>query len=155
LPDQRASFDLYVVVDPSYPGELQVLAAEVPVWIISTAVNKEACQRIWDHNAITDHRLPGSITSFDVSDPEDRASSLLSILPALEEHYGVSDDHEYEALLSDRERRYLHLPNGFRISVVGLNLTADLKKSLEGFGLDSFAPTATGFKAECRRQRTT
>ena len=155
MPDRRDGFDLYVVVDPSYSGELQALASEVPVWIVSTAVNKKACQRIWDHNAITDHRLPGSITSFDASEPEDRASSLLSILPALEDHYGVSDDHEYEALLSDRERRYLHFPNGFTICVVGLNLTADLKKSLEGFGLDSLAPTATGFQAECRRQRAT
>jgi hypothetical protein len=153
LRDERASYDLYFVVDPSYSGELQVLAAEVPVWIVGTTVNKEACRRIWGQHAITDHRLPGSITSFDVSDPGDRASSLLNILPVLEEHYGDSDDREFEALVRDRERRYMHFPNGFRISVVGLKLTAGLRKSLREFALDSFAPTATGFQAEVRRQR--
>jgi hypothetical protein len=90
--DQQRRFDLTVLVDPFRPDGLEELAAEVPVWIVATAVNKQACRRIWDRRRITDHRLPGCITSYDVSDGEDRVPNLLSVLPVLEEHYGGSDD---------------------------------------------------------------
>jgi hypothetical protein len=155
MADQRRRFDLSLVVDPSYQDGLEELATAVPVWIVGTAVNKEACQRVWDRQpSITDHRLPGCITSYDVSDEKDRVSNLLSVLPVLEEHYGESDD-DYMPLSTDPQRRYLHLPNGFGLNVVGLSLTEDLRPSLEDFGLNCVIPTAFGFQAWVRRKRAT
>jgi hypothetical protein len=153
LADQAARYDVCVVVDPSYPGRLEDLAAAVPVWIVSSAVNREACQRVPGRQCISDHHLPGCITSYDVSDPEDRASNLLNVVPVLEEHYGDPDDPVYQALPNDVQRRYLHLPNGFGLSVVGLNLTSDLERRLEDFGFESFLAVPKGFQAWVRRKR--
>ena len=143
-----------VVVDPSYPGRLEELATEVPVWIVGSPVNKDACKRVWDRHPVpVDHRLPGCITSYDVSDPQDRASNLLHVFPMLEDHYGDPDQHGYVPLPSDPGERYLHLPNGFGLSVVGLNLNPDLERLLEDFGLHSFLPTPVGFQARVIRRR--
>ena len=155
LSDETARCDVCVVVDPSYAGRLEELAKEVPVWIVGSPVNKEACKRIWDGQppVLVDHRLPGSVTSYDVSDPQDRASNLLHVFPMLEDHYGAPDQHGYVPLPSDPEELYLHLPDGFRLSVVGLNLTPDLERGLGDFGLQSFLPTPLGFQALVIRRR--
>jgi hypothetical protein len=69
----------------------------------------------------------------------------LNVLPVLEEHYGTHDAHVPLAI--DPDQRYLHLPNGFGLDVIGLNLADDLKARPKGFGFDSFVPTAVGFQA--------
>jgi hypothetical protein len=148
--DQTRRLDVRVVVDPGYTGALEELAAQVPVWIVATPANREACQRIWDRRRITDHRLPGSVTSYEISDGQDRESNLLNALPVLEEHYYTDD--AYMPLASDPDQRYLHLPNGFGLDVIGLNLANDLKAGLKDFGFDSFLPTAVGFQAWLSRK---
>lgn len=153
MADRAARYDVCVIVDPSYPGRLEDLAAAVPVWIVSPAVNREACQRVWEGPCITDHHLPGRVSSYDLSDPEDRGSNLLNVLPVLEEHYGDPDDHVYEPLPNDVQSRYLHLPNSFGLSVIGLGLTSDLERKLRDFGFESFLAVLKGFQARMRRKR--
>ena len=65
----------------------------------------------------------------------------------------ISYKSGYVPIPSDPEERYLHLPNRFRLSVVGLNLTPDLERGLEDFGLQSFLPTPLGFQARVIRRR--
>jgi hypothetical protein len=138
---EAAHCNVWVVVDPAYPGRLEDLAATAPVWIVSSAVNKKACQRAWAASGrIIDHHLPGSITLYGVSDPADRASNLLDMIPVLEEHYGDPDDRLHP------QGQYLRLPDGFGLSVIGLSLTSELERRLEEFAFESFSTAPTGFQ---------
>ena len=153
MAERAAHHEVCVVVDPAYAGRLEELAAAAPVWIVSSAMNREACQQAWAApGAVTDHHLPGSITHYDISDPADRVSNLLDVLPVLEQHYGDPDDPAYRPLADDVQRRYLHLPNGFGLSVIGLSLTPDVEHRLKDFGFESFSSTATGFQCWVQRR---
>ncbi len=151
---QTHRLDVRVVVDPGYMGTLEEIAAQVPLWIVATPANSEACQRIWDRRRITDHRLPGSVTSYDISDGQDRESNLLTVLPILEVHYG-DPDHQVLCLCPVIRNDNLHLPNGFGLDIMGLNLANDLEARLKDVGFDTFVPTAVGFQAWVIRKPAT
>jgi hypothetical protein len=141
-----------IVVDPAYGERLEELSGNVPVWVVATPVNEAACRRIWKGRSIADHRSPGSITAFKIcSEAENRRAHLLDVIPIIEEHYGNSE--VAPPVPSDAEDKYLHLPDGFGVDVVGLGLTDDLKDSLKAFGFLSFALTDVGFQAWIVRQR--
>jgi hypothetical protein len=53
----------------------------------------------------------------------------------------------------DPHDKYNHLPDGFRLDVVGLELTVNLKDSLRSFGFFSFTPTSMGLLAWIVRAR--
>jgi hypothetical protein len=151
LAEEKNRVNVAVVVDPAYGERLEELSANVPVWVVATPVNEKAYRRIQQRRLIIDHHVPGSITSFQISDAESRRANLLDVVPEIEEHYG-----SWKVGLpmpNDPDDRYAHLPNGFGLDVVGLDLTNDLKDSLKGFGLLSFARTAVGFKAWIVRER--
>jgi hypothetical protein len=135
-----------IVLDPAYGERLKELSANVPVWVVATPVNEDARRRIWQGRSIADHRSPGSITAFKIhSEAENRRTHLLDVIPIIEEHYGSWK--VAPSVPNDPEDKYLHLPDGFGIDVVGLGLTDDLKDSLRRFGFFSFAPTSVGFQA--------
>ncbi len=141
-----------IVVDPVYGERLEELSANVPVWVVATPVNEDACRRIWQGRSIADHRSPGSITAFKIySEAGNRRAHLLDVIPAIEKHYGSWK--VAPPVPSDPEDKYLHLSDGFGVDVVGLDLTDDLKDSLKGFGFLSFAPTGVGFQAWIVRER--
>jgi hypothetical protein len=77
-----------VVVEPAYGERLEELSANLPVWVVATPVNEEAYRRVRQRRSIIDHHAPGSITSFRISDAENRRANVLDVIPVIEEHYG-------------------------------------------------------------------
>jgi hypothetical protein len=88
LAKEKNLVNVAVVVDPVYGERLEELSANVSVWVVATPVNEEANRRLQQRRLITDHHVPGSITSFRISEAEDRRANLLDVVPEIEEHYG-------------------------------------------------------------------
>ena len=151
LAKEKNRVNVAVVVDPAYGERLEELSANVPVWVVATPINEEAYRRIWERRLVVDHRVRGAITSFRISDAENRRANLLKVIPEIEEHYGSWKVGP--PVRNDPDDRYPHLVNDFGLDVVGLDLTNDLKDSLKGFGFLSFASTRAGFHAWIVRGR--
>ena len=127
--------DLIVIVDPDYGELLERSARSAPVWIVDTPTNREVFVRLWNHLSNPDHRAKGAITSFKITNPQDRMGNLLGILPELETHHGEVGGN------------YLVFPPGFVLKVIGLELTENVKSALRDFGFKSFVGIPVGFQA--------
>jgi hypothetical protein len=79
--------NLIVVVELDYATRLERTAQNAPLWIVASQQNRNACERIWKSNAHVDHRENGAITSYKISNPEDRLENLTGIIPALQLHH--------------------------------------------------------------------
>lgn len=126
---------LVVIVDPDYGDRLERVARCAPVWIVDTKRNKDACERLWKISPRADHREKGAVTSYKAIAPEDRLSSLLSIIPQLETHHGELIANEFA------------FPAGFVLGVVGLQMDAEVTNALRERGFRSFVKTSEGFEA--------
>jgi hypothetical protein len=139
--------DLIVVLDPNYGDRIETVAETAPVWAVASLVNKTACERIWAYHRTVDHRERGAVTSYDVTDQEDRLGNLLSVLPTLEEHHGEIHDAHFS------------FPNGFVLAVFGLAPTESVTsrlKDLDAPGssdsrMASKPPSSQGSGATCDR----
>jgi hypothetical protein len=127
--------NLIVVVDPDYAVHLERAAQTAPLWIVSTQMNREACEQLWMNHPYSDHRENGAITCYKTLDPQDRLGSLLGVVPALETHHGEVQDNE------------LVFPTGFVLEVIGLALADDVTDALREIGFTSFIQTTDGLQA--------
>jgi hypothetical protein len=127
--------DLIVIVDPDYAGQLEKAAESAPVWIVATEINRNTCERLWKSSPHADHREKGAITSYNISNPEDRLGNLTGIIPQLELHHGEWDNDD------------LAFPRGFVLEAIGLELTDEVADALREFGFISFDATPQGFTA--------
>ena len=100
----------------------------------------DACQELWNVQRSNDHREKGAVTCFDVSDPEDRITNLLDILPTLAEHHG-----EIRGAQSS-------FPNGFVLEVIGLAATDRLIDALRDYGFSSFREMPARFRASVHEE---
>jgi hypothetical protein len=75
------------------------------------------------------------VTSYKITDPQDRVSNLLDIMPQLEHHHGKVRDNR------------LSFRKGFVVQVVGLALSDDVSTALRALGFSSFVKTREGFRA--------
>jgi hypothetical protein len=127
--------DVIVVLDPNYGDHIETAAQTAPVWAVASFVNKAACERIWAAHRTAGHRERGAVTSYVVTDQEDRLGNLLTVLPTLQEHHGeIRDDH-------------FSFPNGFVLGVLGLTPTEVVTSALKELGFSTFIGLAEGFKA--------
>ena len=88
----------------------------------------------------------GATTSFKVTDPQDRQTNLIDIIPQLETHHGSLINND------------LHFPSGFELEVIGLPLGNEVKEALRKYGFSTFSASTTGFEAkkdDCKRYRST
>ncbi|HSM85496.1 MAG TPA: hypothetical protein VLT16_05070 [Candidatus Limnocylindrales bacterium] len=127
--------DLIVVVDPNYGDRVRRFDHVAPIWIVATAANKQACERLRQERPHHDHREKGAVTSYKATDPEDRLHSLLAIMPQLEAHHGEVQGDQ------------ISFQNGFVLELIGLTLTAEMTNALQAFGFSCFVPTPEGFQA--------
>src|ERR1700749_1697681 len=127
--------NLIVVVDPDYAVHLERAAQAAPVWIVSTQINREACERLWQTHPHSDHRENGAVTCYKTLNPQDRLGSLLGVVPDLETHHGEIKNNEFV------------FPTGFVLEVIGLALADDVTHALREIGFTSFIKTAEGFQA--------
>lgn len=132
--DRRMS-DVIVIVDPEYGELLESSAMRAPRWIVDTLTNREVFTRLWNLAPVPDHRANGAITSFKVTNPQDRMGNLLGILPEIETHHG------------EIEGNYFIFPQGFVLDVIGLELTEKVESALREFGFTSFVEMAVRFQA--------
>ncbi|HEY2389804.1 MAG TPA: hypothetical protein VGK22_01410 [Candidatus Angelobacter sp.] len=127
--------DLIVVVEPDYTTRLESTAQNAPLWIVASQQNKSACERIWKSNPHIDHRENGAITSYKISNPENRLENLSGIIPDLQLHHGEIQNSEPS------------FPSGFVLEVIGLPLADNVAEALREFGFTSFIRTTEGFQA--------
>jgi hypothetical protein len=127
--------NLIVVVEPDYATRLESAAQNAPLWIIASQQNRSACERIWKSNSHVDHRENGAITSYKISNPEDRLENLTGIIPALQLHHGEIKNNGPS------------FPTGFVLEVIGLPLADNVAEALREFGFTSFIHTTEGFQA--------
>ena len=127
--------DVVVVLDPAFGERLESLLPLAPIWIADTEINKPTYERLWRDHKHEDHREKGAITSFKVSDTNNRVKSLLDIIPDVETHHGRAEGKE------------LVFPYGFVLMVIGVPLNKDVTEALRGYGFTAFRETADGFQA--------
>jgi len=128
--------DLIVIVDPCFGNLLSETAKRAPTWIVDTFQNKVAYERLWAEASSRDHRERGATTSFKVTDPQDRQTNLMDIIPQLETHHGSLINND------------LHFPSGFELEVIGLPLGNEVKEALREYGFSTFSAKTTGFEAK-------
>jgi hypothetical protein len=127
--------DLILVVDPSYSEQIDIAAQSAPLWIVSTPINRSACERAWKAKHHPDHREKGAITCYHTANPDNRTESLFGILDQLETHHGeVRGD-------------VMRFPKGFVLEVIGIQSDEEIATALREFGFTSFFNTAGGFQA--------
>jgi len=124
-----------IVVDPKFGGRLERLTARAPVWIVASEANKAVSDELWKAHPHKDHRETGAITTYPVSDDEDRRTNLLDVIADVEIHHGVGDGD------------YLVFPRDFALEVIGVHLDSEVKEALRGYGFISFTQTEDGFTA--------
>ena len=75
-----------IVLDPQFGGELQQLAARMPVWIVDSAVNRSPIEAEW-----TRRRHDGAereVTVFRMIEGMTPADHVVAMLRTIEEHHG-------------------------------------------------------------------
>ena len=114
-----------LVVDPLYGERLRLLAAQMPVWIADTLVNRAVASLLWTEDAHV------QITTFTVDPVASTAERCAAVLPSIVEHHG---DHVQSPPLAS-------------IRVVGGELTEGLRAAFEQVGFRRFEWTPEGFEA--------
>ena len=92
-----------VIVDPTFLGELEAMAALRPVWIVDTCENHPQIEAIWQAGI---HETLCEVNRVPVKTPDDRWSNLSMILEVLDDHYTSYDliVHGLEATPTTREQ---------------------------------------------------
>jgi hypothetical protein len=127
--------DVAIVLDPTFGERLTSLVALAPIWIVGSDINRATYERLWRSHKHTGHGEKDAITGFGVKDENNRIKGLLDILPDVEIHHGRAENNE------------LVFPSGFVLKVIGVPLSADITKALQGYGFTSFVEEPDGFQA--------
>jgi hypothetical protein len=122
-------YRVFVVVDRQYGERLSGLAANGPVWIVDTATNRAAAQRIWPGDPNRSH-LSG-ITTFQTADASSPETALIEELDTIELHHGTYSAH----------------PPFTVLEIIGTSISERTKAALSQFKFDQFQETAEGFRA--------
>jgi hypothetical protein len=122
-------YRVFVVLDREYGESLAELAQNGPVWIVDTATNRAAAQRIWAANPNRSH-LDG-VTTFKFVEGTPSEDVLINELDTIDLHHGT----------------YSANPPYTVLEVIGNAITSRLKKELSEFGFDEFQATSQGFRA--------
>lgn len=128
--------DVIVVLDPAFGDRIEEIAARGPVWVVESSINTPVIRDMWRTQPHVDHREVGAITSCPVSDTEARVDNLLHVLADVEIHHGSADGAE------------LVFVDGFKLEIVGVDLSREVLDGLREYGFHVFADTPDGFTAE-------
>ena len=122
-------YTVCVVVDREFGDRLSELAAEVPVWIVNTTLNRTAAQQLWKERKHEDH-LRG-VTTFEGSESSSPEDLLVSQIDTIDLHHGI----------------YSASPPYTILEVLGAALSDRIKAELSKFGFTEFSATPKGFCA--------
>jgi hypothetical protein len=120
-----------IVMQSDFSTQLPSLAEQFHVWVVDTPVNRRAAEALWGVDGGDRTR---SVTIFRQYEGESTESSVVRLLPVIDEHHGLRQDWATDIVLE----------------VLGVPLTARLRSALETLGpfdildrSDGFAPTRT------------
>jgi len=122
-------YTVYVVVDREFGDRLSELAADVPVWIVNTTLNRTAAQSLGKERKHEDH-LRG-VTTFEGSESSSPEDLLVSQIDTIDLHHGI----------------YSASPPYTIFEVLGAPLSDRIKAELSKFGFTEFSATRKGFCA--------
>jgi hypothetical protein len=109
-------------------ADLRELAERCHVWVVDTPANRQAAEAVWA-NGPSD-RTHG-VTTFKTHEGESIESSLVNLLPVLDEHHGLRAEWATDVVLEVR----------------GAALTATLRSELDELGPFDIREDAGGFVA--------
>ena len=117
-----------VVMLSDFGAHLGELAKRCHVWLVDTADNRRAAEVVWASGP--SDRTHG-VTTFKKDDGESVESSLVNLLPVLDDHHGLRAAWATDVVLDVR----------------GTPLTAALRSELDALGPFDIREDATGFVA--------
>ena len=98
-----------------FSTQLPSLAEQFHVWLVETPVNLRAAEVLW---AAGEGDPTHGVTTFKQYEGESIESSVVDLLPVIDEHHGLREDWAADIVLE----------------VLGVPLTARLRSALEAFG---------------------
>lgn len=123
------SYVVTIVVDPTFGDQLRSFAADQPVWVVDTPVNRSVGEDIWRR-----HQGPvtnDGITLFKADPAEGPADWVAGVIPDVELHHG----------------HYSHTPPYSAIEVIGSAVTTGIRDVLASYGLGNILERPGGFRA--------
>jgi hypothetical protein len=117
-----------IVMLSDFGRQLPSLAEQFHVWVVDTPVNRQAAEALWA--AGPGDRTHG-VTTFKLYEDESTESSIVNLLPVLNEHHGLQDDWATDIVLEVR----------------GVPLTGTIRSALEALGRFDILERPDGFAA--------
>ena len=116
-----------IVILPDFGRQLPSLAEPFHVWVVDTPVNRQAAEALWA--AGPGDRTHG-VTTFKL-ESESTESSIVNLLPVINEHHGLQEDWAMDIVLEVR----------------GVPLTGAIRSALEALGRFDTLERPDGFAA--------
>ena len=117
-----------IVVSRDFSTELLELANRFDVWVLDTPANRRASEAIWADHKI-DHAY--SVTTFKEYEGESTETSLVDLLPIVDDHHGLREEWAGDIVLE----------------VIGQPLTDAIRDALEVLGPFVISERRDGFTA--------
>ena len=119
-----------VVMLSDFGAHLRELAERCHVWVVDTPANRQAAEAVWASGpSDRTHGVP----TFKTYEGESIESSLINLLPIIDEHHGLRAECATDVVLE----------------VLGTGLTATLRSELDELGPFDICDDAAGFVATC------
>jgi hypothetical protein len=111
-----------------FGAQLPSLAEQFHVWVVDTPVNRRAAEALW---GIGPGDRTHGVTTFKLYEGESIESSVVNLLPVIDEHHGLGDSWATNIVLE----------------VLGVPLTARLRSALDALGPFDLLERSDGFAA--------
>jgi len=109
--------------------QLPSLAEQFHVWVVDTAVNRRAAESVW---AVGPRDRTHGVTTFKRYEGESIESSVVDLLPVIDEHHGLREGWATDIVLE----------------VLGVPLSSGIRSALEALGPFEILERPDGFIAE-------
>jgi hypothetical protein len=104
-----------IVTFPDFSAHLRSLAEKFHVWVVDTPDNRRVAEELW---AIGRGDRTHGVTTFKLYEGESIESSVINLLPAVDEHHGLRANWATDIVLEVR----------------GVTLTDEIRSALEALG---------------------
>jgi len=117
-----------IVTHDDFGTQLPSLAERCHVWVVDTQVNRRAAESIW---AVGSGDRTHGVTTFKRDEGESIESSVVDLLPVIDEHHGLREDWATDIVLE----------------VLGVPLTFSIRSALAALGPFDVLERSDGFTA--------
>jgi hypothetical protein len=117
-----------IVMHGDFGAQLPSLAEQFHVWVVDTPVNRRAAESVW---AVGPGDRTHGVTTFKRYEGESIESSVVDLLPVIDEHHALREDWAKDIVLE----------------VLGVPLTSSIRSALEALGPFDIRDRPGGFIA--------